>query len=696
MTDGRPGGSRHGSPAGTTAALSPATSAERYWRVACGLASAHLFGWPWPPGASGARRRVVGHWGCNPGIAWIAGHVAARSDTVEPVQVVLGTGHASSYLFAQLAIAEQRTPEEIAAACARYGMPGGDPAELLGERDVPYSGGELGPGLGVSQGLAAAGPAGGLVLCIVGDGECETPVALAALAHSAVLLREDGAARRSAWLPAVNANGARMGGAARFDAAGLEALLAGFGYAVVTSGDDPAEASEAAAAAVAGCRAGRPTAWVSVTEKGWPAPAVVGGRSYRGHAAHKAPADVRRGDPLSSSDRSAWLAGIGVDDLLDRTGRPPGDVVATARRLALRATPTPRPARLPRQTQALSGPPYPWRAPMTAVDAAVADLGTTVFSPDEASSNGLVRCHAAGLVTEVLAEELCAAWAWGVVEAGRPAALVTYEAFAPLVGSTLAQYAKLVTARPPRGTPALLVLATSLGWANTPTHQNTDLTATLLARPSPDLHVVYPVGATSAARRVKALHRDATDGIGLVVCSKQHLPDLPDPGSPVVSYRLPTGPAVVAALLAVGDVVVAEALAAATEAAGRGVGVEVLAIVDLSRAARALAAERDRLGGLALLGAVWCAPRHVAGVLWEGAGRVFPLAGYEERWGPTAAETLRANGLDRWSLLAAVQRGLATGPPVTTTSAPSRADPGVPVFECPDLLVRAVAERGAE
>ena len=136
MTDGRPGGSRHGSPAGTTAALSPATSAERYWRVACGLASAHLFGWPWPPGASGARRRVVGHWGCNPGIAWIAGHVAARSDTVEPVQVVLGTGHASSYLFAQLAIAEQRTPEEIAAACARYGMPGGDPAELLGERDV--------------------------------------------------------------------------------------------------------------------------------------------------------------------------------------------------------------------------------------------------------------------------------------------------------------------------------------------------------------------------------------------------------------------------------------------------------------------------------------------------------------------------------------------------------------------------------
>lgn len=670
--------------------------AVRYWRTACSLAAAHLFGATWPPPGVPQRSRVVGHWGCNPGIAWIVGHLAAAWSGAKPLLLVVGTGHAASFLFAHDAISRRLDHTEISAATARYGMPGGAPSELIDLPGLLYSGGELGPALAVSQGLAAHGTAPA-VACVIGDGECETPAALAAFAHAEVLL----GGRGGAWLPVVNANGGRMGGRARFGPAQLERMLAGLGYDVVTSGDSAAEAGAAAAAALSGCLSGRRIVWVSVTEKGWPAPRHVDGKPYRGHLAHKAPTQVRRHGMTADALRD-WFDALRPHQALTPDGMPAPDVVELARRvspwaIAASTTASPEPA-----SAAVTGSSVhrgwtdrvAWRPPVDAVDEVLAALGIVVYCPDEASSNGLARCLSRGLVTEVLAEEVCAGWTWGTVEAGRPAVFATYEAFAPLAASMIAQYAKLTHSRPPRSVPPLMVLATSLSWANAPTHQNTDLTGSLLARPLPRISVLYPVGASSAALRVERCAEVLRDGVGLVICSKQDLLDLPDPGTSVIRYRLGGPPSAV--IMSVGDVCATEALGAAALAAAAGIGIDVLAIVDIKAAVASLRALAVELSGLPLVATTACAPAYVAASLWEPLGRTFPVHGYRERWGATAWETLRANRMDRVSLLESLADAGVPVPPELIEEAAERLDrwhagavglAGVPPFDCPSLHV---------
>jgi xylulose-5-phosphate/fructose-6-phosphate phosphoketolase len=675
-------------------AADPVAAADRYWRVCCALAASHLLGATWPPPGRVQRTRVVGHWGCNPGIAWVVAHLAARWEAAQPMRLVVGTGHASSFVFAHEAIRDRLDPAAITAATRRYGAPGGDPSELMGLAGVPYSGGELGPALPVSQALAAYLSAP-LVGCIVGDGECETPVALAAFAHADVLLGPD-----RAWLPIVNVNGARMGGPARFDARALARLLQGFGYQVLVSTMDIGEASEVAAAALAAGRAGQRVVWLSVTEKGWPAPSTVDGQPYRGHLAHKAPPRVRR-HGADDGDLVVWLGPLGPDVGLASDGRPAADVVALARRVSLRLPPpsSPSPSSPPLSpSPPRAGPAGPstldtvgWAAPVGSVDRELSRRGTLVFSPDEADSNGLRTCLADGLVVEVLAEEVCAAWTWGAVEAGRSSVFATYEAFAPIAGSIVAQYAKLVAVRPSRGVPPLIVLATSLGWANSPTHQNTDLTAVVLARADTGATAVFPVGARSAARRVAALLDRRHDGVALLVCSKQALLDPPDHGGAVVGYRLAGAGEPTAALVAVGDVCVTEALAAAGLAASYGVDLAVLAVVEPAAAGPALRAAARWLRRRPMLGAGWAAADHLAAPLWRATSRVFPIHGYRERWGATAWETLCTNGLDRYSLLTALAEQ-AVPLPGPVAADPGHAGAGVPPFDCPALAFFDVQE----
>lgn len=69
--------------------------------------------------------------------------------------------------------------------------------------------------------------------------------------------------------------------------------------------------------------------------------------------------------------------------------------------------------------------------------------GLRVFSPDELASNRIrlgERGDSPEWVVEVLNEELCHLWAQGYQETGRRALVATYEAFAPIVASLLAQH----------------------------------------------------------------------------------------------------------------------------------------------------------------------------------------------------------------------------------------------------------------
>jgi xylulose-5-phosphate/fructose-6-phosphate phosphoketolase len=632
----------------------------------------------------------VGHWGCNPGIAWAVAHLAAVLRDPDPFLLVVGTGHATSFLFAHDAIAKPLAAGEISTASRWYGQPGGEPTELIGLPEIPFASGELGPGLAVAQGLAVASSQR-LVVAVIGDGECETPAALAALAHRDVLLRET----PSRWLPVINANGARMGGVVRFSAAKLERLLSALGYEVVRSGADGKEAARAAAAAVSSLDAGRPAVWISETEKGWPAPAMIGSLHFRGHRAHK-PAALVLDDEEVRQAVQTFVDGIATSDLFDATGVPAPDIVATARRAALRL-PT---LRKQRQTSSQApmwralAPWQPmWRPPIDAVDTLLARRGTSVLSPDEAASNRLGRSMQAGLVREVLAEEICSAWTWGCVEGGQECAFVSYEAFAPLVSSQIAQYAKMIHARPPAGRPPFLVLLTSLGWGNSPTHQNSDLAGTVLARPSSRLRLVCPFGASSAERRIEQILSTETDTLAVVICSKQPLLDVPDPGAPLVQFTISGAREPQALLIAVGDVCITEAIGAMTLAAGVGIAIGVVAVADIGRL-RWLVPDGSVDFPQVLVGVGWCAPAFLESVLWQFAGRLYPVAGYAECWGATAWETLCANGMDRISLLESLAvEGCPL--PVSLISeardlcAPRSGAPsgGVPSFSCPQLTV---------
>lgn len=77
----------------------------------------------------------------------------------------------------------------------------------------------------------------------------------------------------------------------------------------------------------------------------------------------------------------------------------------------------------------------------------------------------------------------------------------------------------------------------------------------------------------------------------------------------------------------------------------------MIAVVELSAAAQPLARAAAFEGAVPTVAVACCAPDYVAGVLWGALQRFFPVHGYRERWGATAWETLRANRLDRVSVL---------------------------------------------
>jgi xylulose-5-phosphate/fructose-6-phosphate phosphoketolase len=655
---------------------SAGSAAVDYWRAICLLSFSHAAGLTWPPPGEPQRARAVGHWGCNAGIAWAVAHLA-QTCTDDGFLLVVGTGHAGSYTFAHRALSSGTPAGAINDAIRRYGAPGGDPTELLGERDVPYVGGELGPALGVSQGIAAARP-GLRVVVVIGDGECETPAALAAFAHHDALRPAAG----TCWLPVVNVNGARMGSAASFSPTRLRGLLEGMGYTVLCSGADTTQAGHAARHAWALNRSGVPVVWLSVTEKGWPAPVELGGQRFRGHHAHK-PGGLDLTDPGLLDDMRKWLDALNDPRVIDADGAVPAHVRRLAGRIRTNLPAPNQPvasvqdipiaataADAPITATATAG------APMAAIDQVLAQRSVRVLSPDEGASNRLDRCLASGLVTEVLAEELCSAWAWGYTEAGTPAAVVSYEAFAPLLATQLAQYLKLLTARPPASRPPLSVVLTSLGWGNTPTHQNTDLAGMLLARCGEcPVRVVFPIGAQSARRRLGEV-LDERDSVAAVICSKQQLLDPPDQGGPAIGLRLPGADVDDATIIVVGDVAVTEAVAAMALAASHGVRIGVVALVEpgglegpaLAAVRHACAPDRPAVC------ASWVAAHHLAAAYTAVRPGPTVWLGYRERWGATPWDTLAVNGLTRWSLLSTLHDAGCALP--ASLLRPAGAEPG--------------------
>lgn len=625
--------------------LSSTKLAEIFWRRCCALAAAHVFGMEWN-GSKAVRtdRPATGHWGANPGIAWIAAHLASQA-RVDELGLLVGTGHASSFFFAHDALFRDKAESVINADIARYCVPGGYDSELMQILPSrPIISGELGSALAQSQAIALHRPEKNIG-CVIGDGELETPNSLAALLHLEELYQHT----KINWFPVINANGAKMGADAVMSPHRIVKLLEAMGYECVVSVDDGVEANKAAASILTSIRCGRKTAWVSVTDKGWPAPANLFETPFRGSFAHKVPRVI---EEPKIYEIEAWVSEL-ANPILGDWSFETKVAQKLARKIDFRLVNVSEDKtqfRVHQDTCAASKDDRSWVRPIEAVDAVLCENSIPIFSPDEAKSNRFILSLENQLVTEVLSEETCASWSIGTAAMGSPAAFVTYEAFASLTSSQIAQYAKLILSDPDTERGSLLIILSSLGWANCPTHQNTDFASIVLARSHAFFRLFTPPCADTA-RMIASEALKRPNSISVIVSSKQ---PMPAPGlryfEGQISWDLSFSDEnqFDGHVIAIGDVCVAEAVAAAEilRHEGKQICVTVLAEIPGFHTSMALHCKSKNV-----IATAWCSPQVVAGSLYRAYGCVFPIFGMMEKFGSTPWETLINNELDRYSII---------------------------------------------
>ncbi|MGH4022430.1 MAG: hypothetical protein ACRDT0_24970 [Pseudonocardiaceae bacterium] len=494
----------------------------------------------------------AGHWGTCPPVNAVLSAIGPYRQHLDgdEVRVVHGGGHAGpsalahAWLTGSLAqIAEDLGHDPAGLWRLIAGFPhherfGGEITPLLPEHC--YLGGQLGPALPTAHGMALDTP-NSLVIALIGDGECETGATAAAWLGARALAQRGEHGR---VLPVILLNGLRMGGPSLLAGLALPDLrrfFAGLGYhAIITRDSSTAAVREAIRDGMADLEPlqhGPSTVVVVTVPKGHGAPESVGDRRIMGTSVvHKSPLTRPRQDAEEFGALADWLASYQPHELFTPAAKPTPGI---ARALGTASTVSP------------SGlvPPRGCLAASTTVAHAVRDrndefgtamaqvlrelhdaYGLRVFSPDELASNRIRFGHEnPGWVVEVLNEELCHAWAQGYQETGRRALVASYEAFAPIVASLLAQhliYRRLAATagRPPM--PSIVYLLTSLGWQNTISHGNPGLIDMALARRDPSIHVYTPADTARAAAAVTYAVRKL-GRCSLVISSKHPMPAHP-------------------------------------------------------------------------------------------------------------------------------------------------------------------------
>jgi xylulose-5-phosphate/fructose-6-phosphate phosphoketolase len=468
-----------------------------------------------PLEAEHVKRRPSGHWGTVPGTAWALAHAALTAGEVSPgheLVPVLGAGHAG---VVQLAFAW--LTGELAALRPQYSHDAQGLARLA--RDFPATdglgsevhpllaagaapGGCLGGTLAFSHGLSMDVP-GRVVVPVIGDGECETPTTAASWLAARVL-------RDSAVVPVVHVNGFRMGDRSllgAMDDTQLIAYAAGLGWHsrvvnVATGSDGEHRAFHAALLEAVEQSAGRVrTAVFLRCVKGWSGPEHVDGRQILGTAnAHKTPLTQARDDESQRKQLEAWLTSYRPFELFDGYGKPAGDLAEALRTArwhsAARPCVTPWAGSVPSRV-----PGGDWfGGAITAVLRSHAVAGDfRVFSPDELASNRLAGLQDEPWVSEVLAEEVLLGWFSGWTASGRRGALVSYEAFSPLLTAGIVGHLKHRRLTSGKPSPSLNLLLTSYGWHNVYTHGDPSLATALLATGDPAVRVLTPADPRRAA-----------------------------------------------------------------------------------------------------------------------------------------------------------------------------------------------------
>ncbi|WNZ21471.1 phosphoketolase family protein [Leptolyngbya sp. NK1-12] len=304
------------------------------------------------------KKRLLGHWGSSPGIAFLYTHlnrIIKKFD--QDMLFVVGPGHGAPgflgpcYLEGSYSQFFSQCTEDATGMqklFKQFSFPGGVGSHCTPETPGSiHEGGELGYSLSHAFGAAFDNP-DLIVVAMPGDGEAETG-ALATSWHSNKFLNP---IRDGAVLPVLHLNGYKINNPtilARISHDELEALFRGYGWTpYFVEGSDPESMHQAMAATLDHCvteikhiqqearssgQATRPR-WPMIvmrTPKGWTGPSDVDGRKVEGFwRAHQVPMGAMHNNPGHMRLLEDWMRSYKLEELFDANGTLFPHIKATA------------------------------------------------------------------------------------------------------------------------------------------------------------------------------------------------------------------------------------------------------------------------------------------------------------------------------------------------------------------------------
>ncbi|QMV17438.1 phosphoketolase [Granulicella sp. 5B5] len=302
-----------------------------------------------PLKAEHIKRRLLGHWGSDPGQSFLWVHLNRLIKKLDlNVMYVAGPGHgapatlANCYLegrYSEVYPDKSRDEAGLRKFLRQFSFPGGIGSHCTPETPGSiHEGGELGYSLTHGYGAAFDNP-DLIVVVAVGDGEAETGPAATAW-HSNKFLNP---VRDGAVLPVLHLNGYKIANPtilARISNEELTSLFRGYGYApYFVEGDEPESMHHKMAAVLEKCIeeikriqydarengvTERPL-WPMIvmrTPKGWTGPKMVDGHRVEGFwRAHQVPILDPIANPAHLQQLEAWLRSYEPETLFDAKGR---------------------------------------------------------------------------------------------------------------------------------------------------------------------------------------------------------------------------------------------------------------------------------------------------------------------------------------------------------------------------------------
>ena len=297
------------------------------------------------------KRRLLGHWGSDPGMSLIYIHLNRLIKKYDLDSIFLaGPGHgapaiiSNAYLeggYSEIYTDVTQDEEGLHRLFKQFSFPGGIGSHCTPETPGSiHEGGELGYSISHAYGAAFDNP-NLIVTVMVGDGESETGP-LATAWHSNKFLNP---VRDGAVLPILHLNGYKIANPtilARVTHDEVEHLFRGYGYEpYFIEGSDPETMHQAVAATLEHCvleirriqqeaRAGKPEdvkrpRWPVIilrSPKGWTGPKEVDGHKVEGFwRAHQVPLSEVHEKPEHLKLLDTWLRSYRPEDLFDEQGR---------------------------------------------------------------------------------------------------------------------------------------------------------------------------------------------------------------------------------------------------------------------------------------------------------------------------------------------------------------------------------------